>query len=86
MGILGGGIAMTNLETEINTYNELLPSLLDRQGKFVLIKGTEKVGIYDSYQDALASGYEKFQLKTFLVKQISPAEQISSFTRDLCQA
>ena len=76
------------LETEIETYRRLLPELLAKQGKFVLIKGNEQAGTFDTYGDALKAGYEKFKLEPFLVKQISPAEQISYFTRELheCRA
>ena len=74
---------MTTLDKEIETYNRLLPDLLAQQGKYVLIKGDEQFGTFDSYQDALAAGYQKFQLEPFFVKQISPAERVSYFTRDL---
>lgn len=76
------------LEKEIATYNRLLPDLLAKQGKFVLIKGDEQAGIFDTYQDALAAGYSQFKLEPFLVKQIAPASQIAFFTRDLnaCRA
>jgi hypothetical protein len=74
---------MTNLESEIATYNRLLPGLLGQQGKFVLIKGAEQFGIFETYQDALSAGYQKFQLDPFFVKQISPAERVAFFTRDL---
>jgi hypothetical protein len=74
---------VTDLSDEIGTYNRLLPKLLAQQGKFVLIKGSEQAGTFDSYQDALAAGYAKFQLQPFLVKQIVPAERVSYFTRDL---
>jgi len=80
---------MATLDKEIETYNRLLPELIAQQGKFVLIKGDEQAGTFDSYQDALAAGYAKFKLEPFLVKQISPAEQVSYFSRDpalVCQA
>lgn len=79
---------MTTLDKEIQTYNRLLPKLLAEQGKFVLIKGDDQVGTYDSYQDALKAGYEKFNLTPFLVKQITPAGQVAYFSRDLtaCRA
>jgi hypothetical protein len=47
---------MSNLDQEIATYNQHLPELLAQQGKFVLIKGTEVAGTFDSYQDALTAG------------------------------
>ncbi|HEY0746606.1 MAG TPA: hypothetical protein VGD63_07900 [Steroidobacteraceae bacterium] len=74
---------MTELNREIETYNRLLPELLAQQGKFVLIKGSEQFGTFDSYQDALSAGYQRFQLEPFFVKQIAPAERVSYFTRDL---
>ena len=71
------------LQKEIETYNTKLPELLGSIGKFVLIKDSEIVGIYDTYADALKVGYERFQLQPFMVKQIAPAEKIYSFARDL---
>jgi hypothetical protein len=74
---------MATLDQEIATYNRLLPELLAQQGKFVLIKGDAQFGFFDSYQDALNAGYQQFKLEPFFVKQISPAERVSYFTRDL---
>ena len=74
---------MATLDKEIETYNKLLPQLLAHQGKFVLIKGEEQAGTFDTYQDALEAGYAKYKLEPFLVKQISPAEQIAFFTRNI---
>ena len=71
------------LEKEIETYNKELPKLLDRQGGFVVIHGTDIVGVYDSYADALQAGYEKSGLSPFLVKKIQSAEQSQFFSRDL---
>lgn len=62
---------MSNLQQEIATYHRHLPELLGQHGRFVLIKGTEVAGIFDSYRDALTAGYERFQLSSFLVKQIT---------------
>ena len=74
------------LEQELKKFQELLPSLLGQhEGKFALICGSDMVGIYDSYQDALAIGYEKCGVKPFLVKKISATEQVSFFTRDIGQ-
>jgi len=74
---------MSALEQEIKTYNEQLSELLQHEGKFVLIHDTEVAGFYDTYQDALKAGYEKYFLKPFLVKQIKAVEQIQYFTRDI---
>ncbi len=70
------------LQKEIATFNRELPVLLGKAGKFAVIKGDELVGVYDSYEDALTIGYERFGLEPFLVKRIAPTEQVSFFTRD----
>jgi hypothetical protein len=77
---------MAALEKEMITYGKKLPSLIAQQGKFVLIQGDDVVGVYDSYEDALKFGYERFKLDPFLVKQIAPAERVSFFTRDIGSA
>lgn len=74
--------SMGNLDQEIATYNRHFSELLVQQGKFVLIKATEIAGIFDSYQDALTAGYQRFKLNVFLVKQIIAAERLA-LTRDL---
>lgn len=71
------------LQKELDTFNKLLPTLSDREGKYALIIGTDLVGTYDSYADALSSGYEKAGLDPFLVKRISATESVSYFTRDM---
>lgn len=73
---------MGNLNQEIATYNRHLPELLGQQGKFVLIKGGDVAGTFDSYQDALTAGYQRFKLDSFLVKQITAVERVI-FSRDL---
>lgn len=73
---------MKALETELKTYQRLLPSLLSEEGRFALIAGEELLGTYAAYEDALKYGYQKQGLQPFLVKRISPEEQILYFTRD----
>jgi hypothetical protein len=74
---------MSALERELETYKSHLPELAGSEGKFVLIAGSDLLGTYDTYQDALAAGYEKLGLKPFLVKRVSSIEAISFFTREL---
>jgi hypothetical protein len=71
------------LEREMATYQANLASLISHEGKFVLVKGDKIEGIFDSYNDALKSAYEKFGVEAFLVKQISSIESISYFTREI---
>jgi hypothetical protein len=76
-----------NLDREWAAYVAKLPELQMQSGKFVLIKGDEVSGIFDSYRDALIAGYERFQLEPFLVKQIAVVEKVLQFSREhaLCR-
>jgi hypothetical protein len=76
------------LEKELATYQAKLPELLAHEGKFVLIHGEDVAGLWDTYEDALKAGYERFKLDAFLVKRIQGVEQVQFFTRDLasCQS
>jgi len=77
-----------NLNTEIETYNSKLPELLKSIGKYVVIKDETVGGVFDTYNDALKYAYKEYGLNQFFIKKISPAEQVSYFTRDFntCQA
>jgi hypothetical protein len=74
---------MQPLEKELETFKKELPTLINDEGKFVLIHGTEIAGTFSSYEDAIKIGYEKFHLEPFLVKQINQIEQVSYFSRDI---
>jgi hypothetical protein len=71
------------LEKELQTYSDRLPDLLCDEGKFVLIKGDDVVGVWETYADALKEGYQKFQLEPFMVKRIEAVERVQRFTRGL---
>ncbi len=71
------------LERELAVYNEHLMDLLANEGKYVVVHGEAIEGPFDSYEDALQAGYEKFGVVAFLVKQISRVEPIQYFSRDL---
>ena len=71
------------LAAELAIYEKHLPTLLAEEGKFALVVGEELVGVFGTYEDALKVGYQKAQLKPFLVKKISGTETIAYFSRDL---
>lgn len=71
------------LEKELAVYNENLIDLLAHEGKYVLVQGETIRGPFETYENALAAGYEEFGLEPFLVKQIHKAEPIQYFSRDL---
>lgn len=74
------GVRMA-LEKELQTYKEKLPELKEHEGKFVLIHGDEVVDTFTSYDDAIKSGYARFKLEPFLVKQIHSVEQAQFISR-----
>ncbi|MEK6915563.1 MAG: hypothetical protein AABW89_03420 [Nanoarchaeota archaeon] len=72
------------LDTEIKIYEENKQNLLKSdRGKFVLIKGNLIIGTYDTYDDAVKVGIDKFGNKPFLVKQILEVEITGNFTSNL---
>ena len=71
------------LEKELKVYQDNLPALLSEEGKFALIVGSELVGVYSAYEDALKVGYQKAKLAPFLVKKISSTESAMYFSRDV---
>jgi hypothetical protein len=66
------------LEVEWNTYRREVARLLaeGQEGRHVLIKGEEIVGIYDTHLDALGAGYERFWGQPFLTHQIQTRERL----------
>jgi uncharacterized protein with PIN domain len=61
----------TVLQKEVETYLAEKEELVARgEGKFVLIKGEQVVGLFESQGDALQEGYRRFGKGPFLVKQI----------------
>jgi hypothetical protein len=73
---------MAAFETELNTFQKNLPSLLAHDGKFVVICGEEVLGTFDTYSDALSAGYAKYgATKPFLVQKIAPAQTVAFTTR-----
>ncbi|MEK6798389.1 MAG: hypothetical protein AABZ12_05465 [Planctomycetota bacterium] len=71
------------LERELKTYQRELANLLQHEGRFVLVHGSEVAGVFDTYDDAIRAGYDKYGLDPFLVKRVEAIEQIQSFTRPL---
>jgi hypothetical protein len=71
------------LDIERATYQAHLLELLASEGKFVVIKGMDIAGSYDTLDDALAAGYRKYGPVPFLVRQIQRTEPELYFSRDL---
>jgi hypothetical protein len=73
------------LEKEIETYNKVIASLKSRytDGGFVVIKGDEVIGVWQTRVDALKSGFEKFGDVQFLVKNIDDQNIVANYSRNL---
>jgi hypothetical protein len=79
---------MPTFETELKTYQKLLPELLQNEGKFVVINGEKKLGIYDTYSEALSAGYKEYGANAqFFVQKITPVQTVAFVTRSIvpCQ-
>lgn len=75
---------MDLLELELKTYDAKREGLLSSaEGDFVLIKGEELVGTYDSPADAIRQGYQQFGNVPFLVKQVLRVETPQDFVSNL---
>lgn len=83
---MGYGTAMSSpLARESETFRRELPGLLanpETAGRFVLIHGDAVAGVYDSFDESLAAGYDRFELKPFFVKQVLLNEKPKYFSRN----
>jgi len=74
------------LQTELKVYEEHKAELVQKSnGKYVLIKGTEIIRIFETQQDAIKVGIEKYGNTPFLVKKIELIEPTQNFTSNLIQ-
>ena len=71
------------LQKELETFAKALPNLLDKLGKYALVRGESVASVWDTYEDAIQEGYKQFGLSPFLVKQIQVTEPVYHFTRDV---
>ncbi|EQD42878.1 hypothetical protein B2A_10132 [mine drainage metagenome] len=72
------------LEEELKTYEENKAKLVkEANGKYVLIKDKTIIDIFESEQDAIKTGIEKFGNVPFLVKRIEEVEQTQNYTSNL---
>ena len=68
------------LEKELETYKNNKEKLLkEANGKYVLIKDTEVIGVFESENDAINMGTIKFGNNPFLVKKISEVDETQTY-------
>lgn len=77
--------ALLLLKREINTYRRELPRLLaeGEEGKFVLIKGDQVIGVWDTFDDAYQAGSLLYGLDVFLAQPIESRYLNSVFPKEL---
>ncbi len=64
------------LAEERQFYDDHLQEWLrDYPGRFVLVRGKELIGVFDTPDDALAEGARRFGLSSFLVRRVEPVQQ-----------
>ena len=49
-------------------------------GKFIVIKDQQVVGVFDSEQEAYSEASGKFELGTFLIQEVKPGSEVYSQT------
>jgi hypothetical protein len=66
------------LATEWNRYLREVGRLLaeGNEGRWVLIKGEEILGVFDKREDATALGYQRFLMTGFFVHEIQTRERV----------
>lgn len=74
-----------NLKVELATFNERLPELLGTdEGKYALVVGSNLVGTFVDYSDAIQAGYKEVGTSVpFLVKKITLVGDAAHFSRPL---
>lgn len=64
------------LEQEIKFYQDNLEAWLTNfAGKFVVVKGNELIGVFDTIDAALSEGARRFGLNSFLVRRVERTPQ-----------
>lgn len=67
---------MGALETEFQYYLHHQDELVkDYRGKFVVIKGSEVIGVFDSELEAIEKTSERHELGAFLVQKCEPGSE-----------
>ena len=75
------------LENELQYYRIHLLDMLgpdgENEGKYVVIKSKDFQGAFDTYEEALGAGYERYGLVPFLVKKLEKVESVLYFSRPI---
>jgi len=65
-------------EEDFEFFEKKLPEFLKtHKGKFVLIKDKQEHGFYNSAEEALKEGYQKFGNVDFLIQEITDERRVN---------
>lgn len=63
------------LKEEREFFEQSLPEWLNKyNGKVVLVKGKELIGVFNTEDEALSEGARRFQLQPFLIRRVQPQQ------------
>lgn len=62
------------LEQELATFDQHAAEFAEHAGEYALVHGSEIAGLFETYEAALTSGYQRYRLDPFMVKQIGVVE------------
>lgn len=69
---------MAELEIERGVYLKNLDEWRrSHEGEFVLIKGSDVIGFFESLEEAFNKGTSLYQLEPFFVQRISPKDRVN---------
>ncbi|WP_406238216.1 hypothetical protein ACF3NX_12695 [Acetobacter orientalis] len=71
------------LAEELKTFEDKVAPQKDKEGKYAVVHGSDVLGFFNDYEDAMSAAYRAYGLEPFLVKQVSSAPDIAHYTRDL---
>ena len=63
---------------ELTTYKDHLEQLLEQEGKYVVIKGRQVIGVFADREQAIEKAVDLFGAQPVLVKEIVAKEPIHS--------
>lgn len=68
------------LREELEFFNSMRSKWLESyRDKFVLIKGKDLIGVFDSFRAAYEAGVKKLGNTPFLIKRVTEKEQVERF-------
>jgi hypothetical protein len=68
---------INDLQVELAAFERLRLKLVEQHdGKYALLKGTELIDCFTTFEDAYVAGVERFGLEPFLVKEVRKTDPV----------